>query len=336
MDGVKDDPSLQVVQRANSKLEVPDDQVSAIAEQLSPEEASRCDAAMIRRYVRACAGDSKQVRGLGLEAVVPGGSHLPADTRHRGQGPRRRGLQLPKSEGGRSAGFDAGFPMTPSPVCRPCARSCLPTLSFPPCCCGLQHGALCSPTPILLPTQRNDNEPLQALRRLHETLAWRAAERPEQLFCRACAREPKSHYMQVVAWDKGRRPTIYSCLSIPVSHSMEEGREHMVSVFEQAVAMMPPGVEDWVWVLDMHGFGLRDVDPRLAFAFLKISASHYPERLAQAYVVSAPRIFTGFWATISPFIDPKTKAKVGPALCNTWLADFSFHWEGGFVGGRWG
>lgn len=154
----------------------------------------------------------------------------------------------------------------------------------------------------------------QAVKRIRETLAWQQEERPSQMHCTACARDAKSHYMQVMAFDRGRRPTIYSCLSIPSNHTVEDNRVHMISIFEQAIALMQGAVEDWVWVLDMHGFGLKNIDPRIAFAFLKVSAAHYPERLAQAYIISAPRIFHGFWKTITPFIDPKTKSKVNNGL----------------------
>jgi len=40
---------------------------------------------------------------------------------------------------------------------------------------------------------------------------------------------------------------------------------------------MPPGVQQWVWVCDFHGFGMADINPKLAKAFLDISAEHYPE-----------------------------------------------------------
>jgi hypothetical protein len=32
-----------------------------------------------------------------------------------------------------------------------------------------------------------------------------------------------------------------------------------------------------VWVCDFHGFGVSDLNPRLARAFLSVSAEHYPE-----------------------------------------------------------
>lgn len=43
--------------------------------------------------------------------------------------------------------------------------------------------------------------------------------------------------------------------------------------------MMPEGVSQWVWASDFHGFGYRDLDPRMARIFLHVSAEHYPERL---------------------------------------------------------
>ncbi|KDD73350.1 hypothetical protein H632_c2265p1, partial [Helicosporidium sp. ATCC 50920] len=147
-------------------------------------------------------------------------------------------------------------------------------------------------------------------KRLQETLRWRESHHPERLFCTACAAAPASHYMSLTALDRRGRPTIYSSLAVARCRDLEPNRTHMVACFESAIAAMPPGVEDWVWVLDMHGFGLRDCDPRLALAFCRLSAAHYPERLAQAYIVSAPAVFSAFWKGIQPFIDPKTREKI--------------------------
>lgn len=45
--------------------------------------------------------------------------------------------------------------------------------------------------------------------------------------------------------------------------------------------MMPEGVSQWVWASDFHGFGYKDLDPRMARIFLHVSAEHYPERLVR-------------------------------------------------------
>ena len=36
----------------------------------------------------------------------------------------------------------------------------------------------------------------------------------------------------------------------------------------QAIKCMPPGVEQWVWVCDFYGFGMADVNPKLAKVWL--------------------------------------------------------------------
>lgn len=56
----------------------------------------------------------------------------------------------------------------------------------------------------------------------------------------------------------------------------------------QAIRLMRPGVEQWVIVSDFHGFGFGDLSPRMATAFLEVSAKHYPERLC-AFLVRGRR-----------------------------------------------
>ncbi len=84
----------------------------------------------------------------------------------------------------------------------------------------------------------------------------------------------------------------------------------MISTFETAIEILPPGVRQWNWVLDMHGFRLIDSDPRLARIFLSLAGERYPERLGQFWVVDAPKLFSGLWSIIEKFIDPKTKEKI--------------------------
>ncbi len=38
---------------------------------------------------------------------------------------------------------------------------------------------------------------------------------------------------------------------------------------------MPPGVEQWIWVCDFKGFGMADVNPKLA----KVPPQHTPAHL---------------------------------------------------------
>lgn len=162
----------------------------------------------------------------------------------------------------------------------------------------------------------------KAMKRLVSTLAWMEEERPLELFCPACYEFRRDgdqedlqasgagHYMHVVAYDVTNRPTIYSCLELAKNKDIEDNRKHLISTFETAIQIMPPGVRQWNWVLDMHGFRLVDCDPRLARIFLSLASERYPERLGHFWVVDAPSLFSSLWSIIERFIDPKTKEKI--------------------------
>ncbi|GLC70756.1 hypothetical protein PLESTF_001030000 [Pleodorina starrii] len=147
-------------------------------------------------------------------------------------------------------------------------------------------------------------------KRLNATLAWRSKVQPEKVVCRACARDPRSHYMHCCGFCQRGRPIIYSCLELPTNKVFDDNRDHMIQTFETAVKLMPPGVEQWIWVCDFKGFGMADVNPKLAKLFLDISAEHYPERLGLFLVVDAPSLFGLLWKAISHFVDPKTYKKI--------------------------
>ena len=73
-----------------------------------------------------------------------------------------------------------------------------------------------------------------------------------------------------------RFPHAHAPTPAPIGHPppLPSLPRHMISTFEQAIRLMPqaapqPGsrpVESWCWVLDFHGFSVRDCDPRLAKA----------------------------------------------------------------------
>lgn len=151
----------------------------------------------------------------------------------------------------------------------------------------------------------------KASRRLKETLAWWDRENPAAMYCPACYHESYAgHYMHVVCYDMVGRPTIYSCLEHAENKDIEDNRKHIISTFETAIELMGDTASSWNWVLDLHGFRMVDCNPRLAKIFLHLAADHYPERLGNIFLVDAPKIFSGFWSVISPFIDPKTKQKI--------------------------
>ena len=73
---------------------------------------------------------------------------------------------------------------------------------------------------------------------------------------------------------------------------------------------MPAGVEKWIWLSDMHGFGLADCSPGTGRSFLNLAANHYPERLSCFLFVDAPFVFRQLWNLLQPLVDPRTKHKL--------------------------
>lgn len=52
---------------------------------------------------------------------------------------------------------------------------------------------------------------------------------------------------------------LYSSVSMATDRSAEGQKQHMMMTFEQAVKLMPPGVETWFWVADFEGFSMKDL-----------------------------------------------------------------------------
>lgn len=102
---------------------------------------------------------------------------------------------------------------------------------------------------------------MQAATRLTAQLKWQREERPGEQACSSCARDPRSHYFHPVGYTKCGQPVLYSCLALASDRGPASNREHMIATFEQAIRLMPAGVEKWVWFSDLRGFGMRDLNP---------------------------------------------------------------------------
>lgn len=52
---------------------------------------------------------------------------------------------------------------------------------------------------------------------------------------------------------------LYSCIALATDRSTEGQKQHMIMTFEQAINLMPPGVDKWFWLADFEGFSVTDV-----------------------------------------------------------------------------
>lgn len=71
---------------------------------------------------------------------------------------------------------------------------------------------------------------LQSVKRLNATLQWRREMKPEELVCRACAKDPRAHYCHLVGHCNQGRPVIYTCMELPNNRVYEDNRDHMIQV----------------------------------------------------------------------------------------------------------
>ena len=68
-----------------------------------------------------------------------------------------------------------------------------------------------------------------------------------------------------------------------------------------------------VVIVDLQGLSLSHTSPTALRIFrLLISKfqESYPEFMVATYLINAPTIFTGLWALVRPWLDPKVTAKV--------------------------
>lgn len=147
-------------------------------------------------------------------------------------------------------------------------------------------------------------------KRLSATLEWRRQTKPETVVCKACCKNPRSHYMHVIGYDLKMRPIIYTCNNLNNDDDFKDTCDHMIQTFEMAIRAMPEGVTQWVWVADCKGFGVTDVSPKLTKAFLHMSATYYPERLAMFMLIDTPKVFSKLWDAVEKLVDPKTYMKI--------------------------
>lgn len=71
---------------------------------------------------------------------------------------------------------------------------------------------------------------------------------------------------------------------------------HLVYLLENAIINLPDSQEQMIWLIDFTGWSLSNSVPiKTARETANILQSHYPERLAAAFLYNPPRIFESFW-----------------------------------------
>jgi len=84
--------------------------------------------------------------------------------------------------------------------------------------------------------------------------------------------------------------------------------EQIVSII---VAMASPDYLKQVVVMDLEGLSYAPDSQGISIfrSCMKIDQNFYPERLGVCFIINAPWLFTGVWAMVRHFLDPKTQQK---------------------------
>ncbi|CAL9039544.1 unnamed protein product [Musa banksii] len=147
---------------------------------------------------------------------------------------------------------------------------------------------------------------------LEETLEWRATYKPEEIRWPEVATEGETGKVYRADFhDREGRSVLVLRPGRQNTCSHDSQLRHLVYLLENAIINLPQGQEQMVWLIDFTGWSLRNSVPiKTARETANVLQSHYPERLAAAFLYNPPRIFESFWKIVKYFLDPKTFEKV--------------------------
>ncbi|KAF8012484.1 hypothetical protein BT93_I0605 [Corymbia citriodora subsp. variegata] len=152
----------------------------------------------------------------------------------------------------------------------------------------------------------------KAKKMLEETLKWRSTYKPEEIRWHEVAHEGETGKVSRANFhDRFGRTVLIMRPGKQNTTSAEGNIRHLVYLIENSILNLAEGQESMSWLIDFTGWTLRtQVSVKTALDIINVLQSHYPERLAVAFLYNPPRIFEAFWKAIKYFLDPKTSEKV--------------------------
>ena len=138
----------------------------------------------------------------------------------------------------------------------------------------------------------------QAAKAIEATVRWRKQQGLDEEAhpltkggCPCCDKDPYGHCLFSVGVDKRGWECVYTCAGRTTNKDPRVIERHLVLALESYFRPTPerpsPPVH-FCLLFDLHGFGLSDMDPRVAMRVIPILLSHYPDRVAQVAILDAP------------------------------------------------
>ena len=144
---------------------------------------------------------------------------------------------------------------------------------------------------------------------LAATVRWRADFGADTLrSCACCDADPFAHCFFSVGLDRRGWEVAYCCAGRTTKKDATSITRHFVAFLEATFARHD-APSHFIILLDLHGFGLGDLDPRVAVRCITVLLSHYPDRVAQVAILDAPWVFAAVWAVLKQAIDPLSQQK---------------------------
>ena len=143
------------------------------------------------------------------------------------------------------------------------------------------------------------------------TVRWRADFGVANLStCECCDVDPFGHCLFSIGRDRRGWELAYSCAGRTTRKDPTTICKHLVAWLEQVFRPCDDAPTHFCLLLDLHGLGVGDLDPRVAVRCIGIILNHYPDRSGQVVMLDAPWIFAAMWSFISKAIDPLSQQKV--------------------------
>ncbi|KXN81534.1 CRAL-TRIO domain-containing protein C23B6.04c [Leucoagaricus sp. SymC.cos] len=157
-------------------------------------------------------------------------------------------------------------------------------------------------------------KPLEAIKRLEDTLKWRREFGLYTSLTADCVeKEARSGTQILLGHDTQGRPAFYMKPGKPALDTSNELRHLQLVVYmlERCIDLMPPGVETINLLLT---YTSTSTQPSISYArtVLSILQTHYPERLSHASLSNCPVILSILLKFVLAFIDPITRSKFKP------------------------
>ena len=112
--------------------------------------------------------------------------------------------------------------------------------------------------------------------------------------------------------DKVGRPISYVHVKNHIKDQFPDRatKKFTILSIETCRKMLDESIETVTVVIDLNGFGMKNVDYQLVKFFINLLENYYPESLGIALIINAPLLFYSSWNLIKHSLDPIVKSKI--------------------------